>query len=99
MAKLADVPVVNTRLLILDQGGTGFESLYKTSCLPMELFPATHYLLKITLEETNFGRYQRNDFKQRLANRLMQDKRAQKIEYMDYLVTLIRNNTYDTAAV
>jgi uncharacterized protein (DUF2336 family) len=98
ISKLADVPVMNARLLVLDQGRNGFESLYKTSCLPMEMFPATKYLLKVALEETSYGRYQRNDFKQRLANRLMQDEEARKIEYMDYLITLIRNNTQDAAA-
>jgi len=99
MAKLADVSVMNAQLLILDQGMNGFPSLYKTSCLPMELFAATHYLLRIALEETNYGRYQRNDFKQRLANRLLQDDAARKIEYMDYLLTLIQNNTRDVATV
>jgi len=98
MAKLADVPVVNARLLVLDQGDSGFEALYRTSCLPMELYPATYYLLKIALEETSYGRFQCNDFRHRLASRLSQDDAAQEIEYMDYLVTLIRNTVYDTPA-
>ncbi len=100
MAKLADVPVTNAQLLVLDQSVHGFESLYRTSCLPMELYEATHYLLKIALEETSYGRYQRNDFRQRLANRLSHDDSARKIDYMDYLVTLIQNqnNTHDAAA-
>jgi uncharacterized protein (DUF2336 family) len=92
MAKLADVPIANARILVLD-GGEGFSSLYKTSCLPMELYSATCYLLKVALEETSYGRYQRTDFKQRLANRLMQDENAGKIEYMDYLLTLIQKNS------
>jgi uncharacterized protein (DUF2336 family) len=97
LAKLADIPVTNVQLLILDQGPEGFESLYKTSCLPMELFSATQYLMRTALEETSFGRYQRNDFRQRLANRLMQDEAVHNIQYMDYLITLIQNNIFDAA--
>jgi hypothetical protein len=96
MAKLADVPVPNAQILVLDEGD-GFASLYKTSCLPMELYSATHHLLRIALEETSYGRYQRNDFRQRLANRLMQDETSRKIDYMDYILTLIQNNARDTA--
>ncbi len=99
MAKLSDISIINTQLLILDQSNNGFESLYKTSCLPMELFAATKYLLKVVLEETSYGRYQRNDFRQRLANRLLQDDAARKIEYMDYLLTLIQNIARDAAPV
>lgn len=98
MAKLADVPVPNIQILVLDEG-QGFASLYKTSCLPMELYSATAYLLKIALEETGYGRFQRNDFKQRLANRIAQDEKARKIEYMDYLLTLIQSNARDPATV
>jgi uncharacterized protein (DUF2336 family) len=96
MARLADVPVMNAQILVLDDA-EGFASLYKTSCLPMELYSATRYLLKIALEETSYGRFQRTDFKQRLANRLAQDENAGKIEYMDYLLTLIQKNARDPA--
>jgi uncharacterized protein (DUF2336 family) len=95
MAKLADIPVTNAQILLLDQGETGFGSLYKTTCLPMELFPATYYLLKVVLEETSYGRYRRSDFRQRLANRLITDDAANQIEYMDYLLTLIQNTSHD----
>jgi len=99
MAALADIPFVNAQLLILDQGDNGFKSLYKASCLPMEMFPAVQHILKIALEETNFGRYQHSDFRQRLARRLMTDNASHKIEYMDYLITLIQNSKNDVAAV
>jgi uncharacterized protein (DUF2336 family) len=96
IAKLADVPVQNAQILVLDEG-EGFAALYKTSCLPMELYSATHHLLRIAMEETSFGRYQRNDFKQRLASRLAHDEATRNIEYMDYILTLIQNNARDTA--
>lgn len=96
IAKLADVPVTNAQILVLD-GGEGFAALYKTSYLPMELFQATRYLLKIVLEETGYGRFQRNDFKQHLANRIAQDETGRNIEYMDYLLTLIQNNARNYA--
>lgn len=95
LAKLADVPIANAQLLLLDQSDRGFASLYKTSCLPMELFHATSYLFRAALEENHFGRYQRNDFKKRLVDRLMQDDAARKIEYMDYILTLIQHSPRD----
>lgn len=92
MARLADVPYNNAQLLILDQGDTGFKSLYKTSCLPMELFNATRYLLLAVLEETGFGRYECSDIRQRLSGRLLQEDAVKKIPYMDYLYTLLQQH-------
>ncbi len=91
IAKLAGIPVINVKILILDRG-IGFESLYKKTQLPMEMFLAISYLLKIALDETGFGRFQRNDFKQRLSDRLSRDPSANEIEYMDYIMTIIKNN-------
>lgn len=99
LARLADVPYNNAQLLMLDQGDTGFKSLYKTSCLPMELYNATRYLLRAVMEETGFGRYECSDIKQRLSGRLLQDDAVKKIAYMDYLFNLIQNNNRDLAAV
>jgi len=94
IAKLAGVPHSNARILILDLG-RGFESLYEKTALPMEMFAAVRYLLRIALEETALGRYQRNDFRHRLASRISRDNNASKIEYMDYIITIIQNNTVE----
>jgi uncharacterized protein (DUF2336 family) len=99
IARLADVPLGNAQLLMLDQGETGFKSLYKTSCLPMEMYDASQYLLTTVLEETSFGRYKRADFRKLLAQRLMQDERARGINYMDYLITLVQGNARDAATL
>jgi len=91
LSKLSNVPLINARILVLDQG-IGFESLYTKSGLPLELLPAVRYLLQIALEETKAGLYQRNDFRKRLLTKLVKDKEATQIEYMDYIVTVIQNN-------
>lgn len=91
MAKLADIPHLNARIIILDREN-GFEKLYAKTGLPMEMFSAIRYLLNIVMEETALGRYQRNDFRQRLASRISKESAASKIEYMDYIITLIQNN-------
>lgn len=96
IAKLADVPVLNGRILVLD-GDNGFEALYKKSGLPQEMFMAIKYLLKVVLDETAMGRYNRNDFKYRLASRILKDKMASSIEYMDYIILIIKGNMVESA--
>lgn len=96
MAKLANVSVLNARILILD-GDAGFDGLYKKSGLPPEMFMAMSYLLKVVLDETALGRYNRNDFKYRLASRILKDNIASTIEYMDYIVLIIKGNMVENA--
>lgn len=97
IAKLAGIPTNNARIIVLDQG-KAFESLYKKTNLPPEMFSAINYLLKAVLEETSLGRYPRNDFKYRLASRISKDNAASKIEYMDYIIMIVQNNTVDSNA-
>lgn len=96
MAKLAGVQVMNTRILVLDNGN-GFEALYRKADLPREMFMAVSYLLKVVLDETALGRYNRTDFKYRLASRILKDNAAARIEYMDYIVLIIKNNMVENA--
>ena len=92
LSKLSNVPLINAKILVLDQG-FGFESLYNKSGLPEELLPAVSYLLRIALEETKAGLYQCSDFRKRLLEKLVKDKEASQIKYMDYIVTIIQNNS------
>ena len=94
MAKLAGIATINAKILTLDRE-QGFESLYRKTALPMEMFPAIRYLLLAVLDETALGRYSRTDFKNRLASRLSKDPAAAHIEYMDYIIMIIQNNTVD----
>jgi uncharacterized protein (DUF2336 family) len=96
MAELADVPLGNAQLLLFDQGRYGFEALYKAAHLPQQLYEATHYLFRNVMEQTHFGQYRRHDFLQHLITRIRQDGNSEKIEYLDYLMTLIQHNArYD----
>ena len=95
IAELSGVPYMNTRILILDTGG-GFEALYKKTALPPEIEPAIAYLLKAALSETVLGRFQRSDFKQRIVERLVRDDAAKTIEYMDYIVRIMQQNSFDS---
>jgi len=94
MAKLAGISIMNAKILILDREN-GFESLYRKTVLPMEMFMAIRYLLFAVLDETALGRYSRNDFRNRLASRLSRDATASKIEYMDYIIMIVQNNMVD----
>jgi len=93
-AELAEIPYPNARILILD-GGAAFEALYRKSVLPNEMFPAISYLLRAALVETELGRYQWTDFKQRLVSRLIKDETANHIENMDYIVRIIQSNNFE----
>lgn len=97
MAKLAGISTMNAKILILDRD-QGFESLYRKTTLPAEMFPAIRYLLLAVLDETALGRYSRTDFRNRLATRLSKDPAAGKIEYMDYIIMIIQNNMVDYGA-
>jgi uncharacterized protein (DUF2336 family) len=94
-AELTDIPINNARILIADNG-IGFEALYKKSRLPNEMFAAISYLLNAALIETNLGRYHKSDFKQSIIERIIKDKNASNIEYIDYIMRIMQNNIATT---
>ena len=98
MAELVDIPIANARILITDNGA-GFEAFYRKTRLPAEMYPAIRYLLQAALIETSLGRYQRNDFRKRMLERIIKDNAAAKVEYMDYIVHIMQNNIVENGAV
>ncbi len=55
IAKLAGVPRVNARILMMDGGALGFDAIYKASGMPEGFTEAVRTLLRISLEETEYG--------------------------------------------
>lgn len=50
MARLAGVPIMNTRTLIHDSGDLGFRSLYQKASLPGTLFPAFRLAANVAMD-------------------------------------------------
>ena len=89
MARLAEVPRVNARLLMLETSGRGFKALYAAAAMPEGFYDAVRTLLKISLEETACGRSRRNDFRQRVIDSIYRGQHHRSVENMEYLLSII----------
>ena len=95
MAKIADVPLLHARILILDPGLLGFKSLYDQSGLPQGFYPAVKALLEVALEETQQGRYSRSDYSQRMIEHVTAKGYDRKVEYLDVLTSAVKKSMQD----
>lgn len=89
IARLAGVPRVNARILLMDSGSLGFHAIYKTSHMPEGFFEAIKVLLRLSLEETDFGRNKRSDFRRRVIDRIYIENYHRTVENMEYLLSII----------
>jgi uncharacterized protein (DUF2336 family) len=89
LARMAGVPRVNARILLMDSGSLGFASIYKTAHMPEGFFDAIRVLLKLSLEETEFGRTKRSDFRRRIIDRIYMENYHRTVENMEYLLSII----------
>lgn len=89
IARLADVPRINARILLMEATGKGFAAIYHASGMPEGFFEAVRILLKISLEETEFGRVKHSDFRKRVIDRIYLDRYNKTTENMEYLLSII----------
>ncbi len=89
IAKLAGVPRVNARILMMDGGVLGFDAIYKASSLPEGFAVAVKVLLRISLEETEYGHVRPADFRKRIIDRIYAEGYHQSIENMEYLLSIL----------
>lgn len=99
MARLAGIPVSNARILLLDPGPLGFQAFYASTGLPEAFRDAVRVLFKIAQEVTEFGKYHREDYPQRMIERIMMDGYDKTVEHMPYLITIINQSARDAHAV
>jgi len=97
LAKLARVPRVNARILLMDKGGLGLEAIYRAAALPEGFLGAVKILLRISLEETGFGSVRRADFRKRVIERIHVGRYHQTVENMQYLLSIIGGKILATA--
>lgn len=89
IAKLANVPRINARILLLDTGGLGLRAIYQAAGLPEGFYEAVSALLRLSLEETEYGRLRCADFRKRIIERIHIEKYNETIENMGYLLSII----------
>ncbi len=72
LARLADLPLQNARILIHDHGGIGLESVYIKAELPKRLYPAFQAGIELS-DETDYdgGRNDRSRFIERMLERVL----------------------------
>lgn len=99
IARLAGLPRVNARILMMDGGRLGFDAVYETAGLPEGFREAIRVLLQISLEETEYGRMQRADFRKRVIDRIYIGKYNLTVENMEYLLAIIGGRVAAVASV
>jgi uncharacterized protein (DUF2336 family) len=99
IAKLAGVPRVNARILLMDHGPLGFEAIYKAAQMPEGFKNALETLLRISFEETEYGRVRRDDFRKRIVERIYQHQYHHTVENMDYVLSIIGGRIAASASV
>lgn len=89
IAKLAGMPRANARILLCDPGGLGFDSIYRAAAMPEGFHGAVQALFIMALEETDYGRAKRADFRKRIIDRIYRERYHQTIENMEYLLSIL----------
>ncbi len=91
LARLASLPLQNTRILIHDHGGLGLESVYMKADLPKRLYPAFRAGIELS-DETDYdsGQNDRSRFIERMLERILtqfEDPQSRMTqEDIDYLM-------------
>jgi len=89
LARLAGVPRVNARLLLSDAGGLGFHSIYRAANMPEGFEDAIRVLLKISLEESEYGYNKPEDFRKLVVDRIFREGYHRSIDNMEYLLSIV----------
>ncbi len=95
IARRVGVPVANARLLILDPGPLGFKALYDSAGLPQSFYEAVHIMLRLALDETQYGSYRTDDFGERMIHHIRKNGYDRTVENMESLMTMIGRAMHD----
>lgn len=95
IAKRVGIPTSNARILVIDPGPLGFKALYESSGLPPTFYEAIHAMLRIALEETQYGNYRTNDFGARMVAKLRSAGYDKTIENMETLIQMVSRAVHE----
>jgi uncharacterized protein (DUF2336 family) len=99
LAKLVGIPVANARILIIDPGPLGFKALYDSAQLPQAFYAAVKLMLRLALDETQYGAYRATNFGQRMVERIAAGGYDKSVEHMDTLMSMIGRGMSDRATL
>lgn len=99
LAKLVGIPVANARILIMDPGPLGFKALYDSAQLPDTFYPAVKLMVRLALDETEYGTYRAADFGQRMVERIAAGGFDKTVEHMDTLIAMIGRGMMERATL
>lgn len=87
MAVMANVPIVNARILIHDAGRLGLKSLYAKTVLPPRLMPAFRVAVDVVHETVmDGGEKDRERYQERVIERILTQYQDMSNEDLDYLL-------------
>lgn len=89
IATRVGIPLGNARILILDPGPLGFKALYASCGLPPSFYEAIHAMLRIALEETEYGSYRTTDYGARMVGLIIGKGYDKSIPNMDVILSMI----------
>lgn len=88
LAKMADIPRANARILILG-GNDGFQALYKAAGMPEGFVDAVGVVLSISLRLTKYGHEKPMDFRKQLIENIYMKGYNRNVDGMSYLLSII----------
>ena len=87
MARMADIPLQNARLLIHDEGPLGLQSLYIKTGMPESLFPAVRVAVDVVREtDYDLRDNDRERFISRMLSRILTQYEDLEADDLDYLM-------------
>ena len=89
IAKRVGIPASNARILLIDPGALGFKALYESSGLPGSFYEAVHLMLRLALEETQYGNYRTNDFGAMMVAKIRSAGYDRSVENMETLLQMV----------
>jgi len=87
LAIMANVPLINARILIHDGGQLGLKSIYSRTGMPMQLLPAVRVAIDVVHEtEMDGGTHDRERYRARVIERVLTQFEDMNPEDIDYLL-------------
>ena len=91
LARLANIPVNNSRSLINDRGELGFRALYNKSGLSESMFPAVRILLKTVRDlDAKHEKPGTSGFANRVVEGILDHAETEPVENLSYIIALVR---------
>ena len=95
IARRVGIPASNARILLLDPGPLGFKALYASAQLPASFYDAVGVMLRLALQETEYGKYRATDFAKRMSEHIHKGGYLETVEHMDLMLAMIGRAFHD----